>query len=633
MQKFEQIIKDPYNTAMELPTEELVSVLEEFSRSYYNTGKPMVSDEVYDLLYGVLSQKDPMNKFLFETGAKLDKDMVQLPCFMPKLSKVKAESDVLSKWREQYRGPYVVSEKLDGTAALFHKTEDGLLKLYSRGDGCYGQDISALIPYVIPVTAKIQSIPKGSIIRGELILSKDDFNTLSGTYKNARNAVSGLVNCKTLGKRLDLANKTQFIAHELIEPGMVRVEQMVLLAKWGFSVVNHQVITDLNTEWASQYLQERRTESEFKSDGLVIADSSKIYENSLDVPDHLFAFKMILTDQVFESIVVDVIWTASGYNYLKPRVQIEPVSILGVEIRFASGFNAKYIVQNCIGPGAVVKIIRSGDVIPDIQGVITPALEPKLPTVPYKWTESNVDIIALEDDVSSISKRITHFFKKLDVKGVGEGTIKKLVQANYLSLFEIIRDRDQLCQIKGLGKKTIDQMFNGLTTRLSEVSIAEVMAASCIFGRGFGVRLAKSILDTYPDIMSEKWSQEEMILKVSTISGFAEKTATRFAEHFEEFKIFYGELSKLIPHTTKSPKDSIGVSPKSSKGVSPETIDYAENKSSQFDKFYRAKYCVLWISEIKFGKTRLRKLEDRSKHQFRRRQIWLFTKIRQQQNI
>lgn len=121
MQKFEQIIKDPYNTAMELPTEELVSVLEEFSRSYYNTGKPMVSDEVYDLLYGVLSQKDPMNKFLFETGAKLDKDMVQLPCFMPKLSKVKAESDVLSKWREQYRGPYVVSEKLDGPRLCFTK--------------------------------------------------------------------------------------------------------------------------------------------------------------------------------------------------------------------------------------------------------------------------------------------------------------------------------------------------------------------------------------------------------------------------------------------------------------------------------------------------------------------------------
>ena len=43
-----------------------------------------------------------------------------------------------------------------------------------------------------------------------------------------------------------------------------------------------------------------------------------------EIPDHAFAFKMVLSDQKAEAKVLDVLWTPSKDGYLKPRVQIEP---------------------------------------------------------------------------------------------------------------------------------------------------------------------------------------------------------------------------------------------------------------------------------------------------------------------
>ena len=89
-------------------------------------------------------------------------------------------------------------------------------------------------------------------------------------------------------------------------------------------------------------------------------------------PDHAFAFKMMLSEQVAEAKVVDVIWTPSKDGYLKPRVQIEPIKLSGVTIEYATGKNAQFIEKNRIGVGAVIQIVRSGDVIPDIIKIVKP---------------------------------------------------------------------------------------------------------------------------------------------------------------------------------------------------------------------------------------------------------------------
>ena len=78
---------------------------------------------------------------------------------------------------------------------------------------------------------------------------------------------------------------------------------------------------------------------------------------------------MVLSDQIAEAKVVDVIWTPSKDGYLKPRVRIEPINLGGVTIEFATGFNGAFIKDNKIGIGATIEIIRSGDVIPHIKAV------------------------------------------------------------------------------------------------------------------------------------------------------------------------------------------------------------------------------------------------------------------------
>jgi NAD-dependent DNA ligase len=141
--------------------------------------------------------------------------------------------------------------------------------------------------------------------------------------------------------------------------------------------------------------------------------------------------------------VVDVIWTPSKDGYLKPRVQLVPVHLGGVNIEFATGFNAAFIRDNQIGVGAVVELIRSGDVIPHIRRVTTPATTARMPEVPYVWSETQVDIL-LEDadkDADPVvrEKNITGFFRGIGVDGLSSGNVSKIIQAGYGSIPEILK--------------------------------------------------------------------------------------------------------------------------------------------------------------------------------------------------
>ena len=111
---------------------------------------------------------------------------------------------------------------------------------------------------------------------------------------------------------------------------------------------------------------------------------------------------------------------------MKPRVRIEPVNIGGVTIEYATGFNGNFVETNKIGIGAVVQLIRSGDVIPHIKGVTTPAEKAKMPDVEYSWTETHVDIILAnkDQDPEVLSKTITLFFTNLGVEGLSIGNVK-----------------------------------------------------------------------------------------------------------------------------------------------------------------------------------------------------------------
>jgi NAD-dependent DNA ligase len=302
-------------------------------------------------------------------------------------------------------------------------------------------------------------------------------------------------------------------------------------------------------------LSKGRKEYKYEIDGIVVIDYSKIYTQiEGENPDYGFAFKQVLTDQIAETIVVDVLWEISKDGYLKPKIKIETVELLGSEITYATAFNAKYIFDNNIGPGSVIKIIKSGDVIPYIHEIMSVSEngKPKMPSIKYKWNETNVDIIAQDLDEENmrkiIIKKLLYFFESLDIKFMGEGMITKFVEAGYDDLWKILEaDKNKLSNIDGLGKKSVDKIYESINEGIKNRYIYDLMAASQIFGRGIGSRKFKLIIDVYPNIIEifNKEGYENTLKLINTVNGFENKTSIKVVDNLKSFETWLSNLLKL----------------------------------------------------------------------------------------
>jgi len=517
---------------------QLAAMLDAANNAFHCVGEPVMTDGEYDILHEYIEKKFPKNTVLQEVGAAVEKNKAKLPYEMWSMDKIKPDSGTLDKWKQKYPGPYVISCKLDGVSGLY-TTEGAEPKLYTRGDGKVGQDVSYLIPYL--------KLPKerGLVIRGEFIIPRAAFDTkYREKFANPRNLVAGIANAKTVDDKI---RDVDFVAYEVIKPeNLTPSQQMAKLASFSglftanLVVVQNKTEAAITNETLSETLQEWRKSSVYEIDGIIVSDD-RVYPRTSGNPDHSFAFKMVLSDQVAETHVVDVIWTASKDGYLKPRVQVMPVRVGGVTIQYATGFNAEFIEKNKIGVGAVIQIIRSGDVIPYIQSVTTPAAAPKMPAEAYRWNDTHVDII-LEDvsqNVTVLEKQIAAFFKGIEVDGLGPGNVKKIIKAGYTSVPKILRMSEaDLLKVEGFQQKTAKKLFDGIHAKIDAASLTTLMTASQQFGRGFGPEVVESIMTKYPEVLRE---DERNVTKLVAIPGIGQKTAERFVEHIPQFMAFIKE--------------------------------------------------------------------------------------------
>ena len=516
---------------------------------YYNEPeKVFLSDNEFDVIKEYYDKK--FEPFM-EIGApiKQDKAKVTLPYPMPSMDKIKPSTGALDKWLAKYNDPseYVVSGKLDGISGLYvvntksGKTEK---KLYTRGNGEVGQDISGLIPYLkLPIVTGDGEVA----IRGEFIISKKNFEEhFKGTgAKNARNTVSGIIGRKTV--KPENVKLVDFVAYELMKPEMKISEQLEYISKLAdANVVKYKKMKKLTNSELSNQLVDFRNNYKYETDGIIVAHDKLYKVRKNKNPEHAFAFKMVVSDQVVEAKVVDVIWTPSKDGYLKPRVRIEPVEIGGVTIEYATGFNAAFIEKNKIGVGALIQLVRSGDVIPDIKKVVVPAAEPLMPDVPYVWGKTHVDIMLAEENKAKDpivkAKNITGFFRALDTEGLSSGTVDKLIAAGYDDVCKIIRiTKEDLLKLDGFKEKRAAKIHGAIGKALEKASPILLMKASNVFGRGFGERRLEPIFEKYPDILVSKESNADKIKKVTTVPGIATLTASAFVEKIPEFLSFIKE--------------------------------------------------------------------------------------------
>ena len=535
----EDFKKNGIKVIQDLSEQQLVQLIKLTTAKYYND-EPILTDNQYDIIKDFTNEKYPNNAAYSEVGADVTRNKVKLPYEMASMDKIKPDTGALEEWKRKYSGPYVISCKLDGVSGMY-TTEGAKPKLYTRGNGKVGQDVSHLIPFLrLPKT-------KGLVIRGEFIIPKAVFaDKYKAKFANARNMVAGIVNQKTVS---DAVVDLHFVAYEVIVPEKKPSEQMSMLSTLNVETVLNQSMDNITNNILSTLLVDWRQVYMYEIDGIIVTDD-KVYPRKSGNPQHSFAFKMVLSDQVAEARVVDVLWTPSKDGYLKPRVQIEKINLGGVTIEYATGFNAAFIQDNNIGVGATIELIRSGDVIPHIKAVTVPAPLPKMPSVPFKWNDTHVDVM-LENaaaDPTVKEKNITGFFRGIGVEGLSSGNITRLISAGYDTVPKIIQMPEQeFLKVEGFKGKMANKLYTGIQDKLREASIVTLMAASNIFGRGFSEKKLELIMNEIPDILVSNQSVQDKIRRVSEIKGMALKTAEAFVNKIDDFVTFIKECGLTQP--------------------------------------------------------------------------------------
>ena len=499
------------NMWAEIATEsELQYFIEEAKRAYYNNESGLlVSDEEYDRIEEIYSERFGKTPTVGAPPTLASKGTtVVLPVWMGSLDKVKTEADLaMFRTRNPWCETFTVTAKLDGVSALY--TSEG--RLYTRGNGRTGTDITHL-------KEKLGLPPpmSGYHVRGEIVNDR----------KGGRQDVVGIVNAKH--KTSD--EPIRFVAYEMIpannesSPGLPHSLQLERMRGHRGLEVVRSVATPLDTVTLGGVLYKMRELYPCDVDGLVITVDCVTERNESANPSYAVAFKK---NAVFsETVVEEVEWNETKDGILMPRVRFAPCMMGRSNVRFATGFNARYIVSSGIGPGAVIRIVMSGDVIPHIDAVIVGvdglASFPQEET--YEWDENRVHIRVLATGKPGVIQALRHFVKTLGVKDVDEGMLGKLYEE------EGVRDLDGLVLLlsrPGSFGHSMMKFMKGLSEKLYHAEPSVLMAATGFFGRGVGVKKLRALLETLPDM--RVWNVE----KIRAVPGFEEKTARKVVQGME----------------------------------------------------------------------------------------------------
>ena len=532
--------------------ETMVATSNEVYRNAASDEDTLLTDPQFDLLVEILQKRFPKSEEPDCLGAPVERCKVKLPYGMYSMDKVKPNTGSVTKWEgkmaalakkrgDSVKASYVITAKLDGVSGLY--ANEGKPALYTRGNGVEGQDVSNMIPHL-----GLPAVP-GIVVRGEFIFKKDIFEKkYAGKYANARNLVSGVVNSKKsadASKYKDL----DFVAYEVIKPIMIPSEQVDFLNGHGFTTVaaigpvskiSNEMLSDLLTDWRKSYA--------YEIDGVIVTDNN-IHPRKAQNPEYSFAFKMVLSDQLAETVVRQVIWTPSEYGYLKPKLEVNPVTIGGSTIKYVTANNAKFVVDKKIGVGTVIMLERAGDVIPKVAKVLQPSQEPQMPSIPYIWNETHVDIMLEKpsENQSVQLRNLAGFFSTIGVDGLGPGSSKKLFEAGFNTISKVVHATE--IEIKTvIGSANGTKIYMSLHKVLPEVPMSKLMAASGIFGRGMGSKRIQYALTMYPGLLS--MPDGEVVAAVNKAEGFAAKSSQQFASHLPKFKEFLAELGiskKSVP--------------------------------------------------------------------------------------
>lgn len=552
---------DPFEFTVSLKKKESIDLAKYLDYQHFERNKSLVSDEVYDVLISSIEEQWPNSAYLKKIGHKVTgkgRKEVQLPVPMASLDKIKPETKNLAKFLSTVG---IIGDKLDGISLQLEYSNGIPVACYTRGDGTRGQDVSGVIPALkIPKRIPVKS-PLN--VRCEFVIKKRTFSQKhsksegKGEYKTARNMGGGLLTRNEPSKAVSDFDVVAFEIGKGKGAGAKLSQQFSFLKQWGFTVVRHKSVNGLSPDEASEWLDKFRNTAKHAIDGVVMTKDVP-YKITKKNPNHSKAFKVnsLGASKVVE--VLEVEWRRSRLGKLVPRVVIEPVELGGVTVTYLSGHNFFYIQNGFtfkdkkkklpvrpIGPGAMLRVIRSGDVIPYIMEVVKPVRKASVPDAEYTLDENGVYALSVRDksdgpDHELRKKRIVQFFSAMKMKGVKSGIIEKLYDSGFKTLRSILHaSPKKLVKAEGVKEKTAQNVVATIEEGLSKATFARTAYASSVFGNNIGESKLQAVIEAYPDIlhMAETWSALELQSKLEEVPGIKTQ-ASIIAKRLPKFSRF-----------------------------------------------------------------------------------------------
>lgn len=452
------------------PVDRLAAEVAEHNRRYWDDNEPLVSDYDYDRLVERLRAVAPDHPVLSAMGPSSENQPGDpVTHAVPMLSLDKAyDEDTLQKWAAKFEGDLVMTPKVDGVACSIRYGADGRLQVAAtRGSGTVGEDITANVlripnvPGAIPVDHPIE-------VRGEVYLPLSRFRDLAGQFANPRNTAAGALKQKDADRSAKMG--LRFFCYDVVgDRADTELDKFALAASWGFSPVEHALVSRDEVQQGYEAYVARRAELDFEIDGVVFKANRLDEQARLGATSHhpRYAIAYKLQGDSATTVLREVEWSVSRTGALTPVGIVEPVSLSGATVTRISLHNWGLVQQKALTIGATVAAMRRGGVIPYLEAVVEPgegAIEPP-GSCPSCGTgvEIRGDFVVCPNVLGCPAQSVgilSHYAKITGIEGFGQVWLDTLVEHGALqSPVDYYRlTADALVRFERMGKTLAEKL-------------------------------------------------------------------------------------------------------------------------------------------------------------------------------
>lgn len=475
-----------------------VRILEERVREYaqaYYTGDALISDEEFDALIDRIRELNP-NSPVLTVGWGYDIDRVamtkgrHLYGIPGSLSKVKTTEEVI---REFGQGPVVATPKLDGISVVVYYRAGYFVRALTRGREGIGVDVTNKIRHFVP--HRVEGFT--GAVRGEFILKRTNYERFYADNPSPRNVAAGIANRKDVGD--EEVKRFGFIAYKVFgDPngtfGDDKETTLERLRQFGFETVDWTTldVTECTPERITGLMGRFNQGGELLLDGVVLTESHFVNDGHAGIVYHEVAFKVQTETAV--TTVLDIVWNATRTGKYVPGVKTEPVMISGALVRNPTGHNAKWLMDRKVGIGAVITLVRSGEVIPHILGTVVPSERFNAPTHCYHCNEPlemvGTDLYCTNDACpgKELNRVLNWIAVCGETDGVGDQIIETVLEhyriTTVMDLLAKPIDLNSLRDVPGVGDAVLERVTGMFAKVRGEITPVQFLTALSINALG-----------------------------------------------------------------------------------------------------------------------------------------------------